>query len=129
MTMSQAAVSSEVPHRIDRGIHTSRLTLERRFTLDSSSVHPLRCGSRVSVHCRRDAGSDRFDGSHQFRVWQRRRVHLKREPGDPAQRFTVSKDLLGDLFRITNQQRADRPRWASNPRGSRAASHEPCRRQ
>lgn len=75
-----------------------------------------RASSRFSSQCRRDAGSDRFDGSHQFRVWQRRRVHLKREPGDPAERFAVSKDLLGDLLRMTNQQRAVRPSLGIEPR-------------
>jgi hypothetical protein len=49
-------------------------------------------------------------------VRQRRRIHLKREPGDPAQRFTVSKDLLGDFLRITNQQRAVRPSLGIEPR-------------
>ena len=80
-----------------------------------TDTYPLRCGSQFSFQRRRDAGSDRFDGSHKFCVWQRCGVHLKREPGDPAQRFTVSKDLLGDFLGIANQQRAVRPRCASNP--------------
>ena len=75
-----------------------------------------RSGGQFSFQGRRDAGSDRFDGSHQFRVWQRRRVHLKREPGDPAQRFAVSKDLLGDFLGIANQQRAVRPSLGIEPR-------------
>jgi hypothetical protein len=42
MMMSEAAVSGELADRIDRGIDTSRLTLERCFTLDSSSVRSNR---------------------------------------------------------------------------------------
>jgi len=34
---------------------------------------------------------------------------LKREPRNPAERFTVPNDLLGDFLGIANQQRAVRP--------------------
>jgi hypothetical protein len=58
--------------------------------------YPVVCGSVAQEG--RDAGADRFDGSHELRMRQRRRVHLKTDAGDAAQRFTVSNDLLDHLF-------------------------------
>src|SRR5213080_3195978 len=81
-----------------------------------SDTYALRCASQFSFQGRRDAGPDRFDGPHQFRVWQRRRVHLKREPRDPAERLAVSHDLLGDFLGIANQQRSVRPSLRIEPR-------------
>ena len=89
----------------------------RRIATEADIVrHTLLTPSQFSFYCRRDTGSDRVDGSHQFRVCQRRRVHLKREPRDPADRFAVSNDLLGDFLGTANQQRAVRPSLRIEPR-------------
>jgi len=52
----------------------------------------------------RDACADHFDGLHQFRVRQGSRIHLKRNPGDTAQRLAMTHYLLGHFVRTSNQQ-------------------------
>ena len=56
----------------------------------------------------RDARADHLDGPHELDVRQRRHVHLKRDARDAAQGLAVSHDLLDDLVRVADQERAVR---------------------